>query len=81
LSCTRGRPTIGVEGFLNIAVVPHKIELQVSANLTDWISISESLTFSYYDPIELGKNRVRLYVKESDIPIDARFLRIKIEQY
>ena len=76
-----GRPTIGVECYLNVPVVPHRIELQVSADLTDWMVIPEELTFSYYDPIEIGKNRVRLYVKESNIPSDVRFLRINVEQY
>lgn len=76
-----GKTTIGVECYINLATVPHEIKLQVSDNLRDWVSIPSESTYVYKDPVGLDQNRMAFYVKESDLPEDAHFLRVNIVQY
>ncbi len=75
------RPTLGVECFLNLAEVPHELRLEVTSDLENWITIPESKTYTYRDPVGVYQQRVSMYVRQIDLPPNAHFLRVKIGEF
>jgi hypothetical protein len=76
-----GRTTIGVECYLNLAEIPHKIILEVSSDMKNWMAVPGDDTYFYREPIGVYQQKVSLYVKQNKIPYDANFLRVTIKEY
>ena len=76
-----GRTTIGVECYINVAEIPHKIILEVSTDMNEWITIPEEDTYTYREPLEVYQQKVSLFVRQNKIPFDTKFLRVRIEEF
>ena len=76
-----GRTTIGVECFLNLAEIPHSIVLEVSSDMNTWTAVPGDDTYTYREPIGVYQQKVSLFVRQNRIPVDTKFLRVRIEEY
>ena len=76
-----GRTTIGVECYINLAEVPHRIVLEVSSNMNEWTTIPENDTYTYREPLGVYQQKVSLFVRQNKIPTDTKFLRVRLQEF